>query len=243
MTTERLYLEEPTRKTALAKVTARLGGGFLLDRTVYHAADARYHHAQPCDRGHLLVEGHKLKLDRVACDRAGRLVHRASGPPPAVGAKAQLHLDAPRRHLQARAHTLMHLLVAALAEARSELVSRAEVVGGGEVRVAVKLREAPASAWPKLASRVKQMVDARLPVEASWKPRDDAEKASTPQGFAFGAIAPDEPVLRVVRIGDACILPCDAPLVERSSDVGAISVAPPTPARDSGVRLRLKVVA
>ncbi|HEX2022389.1 MAG TPA: hypothetical protein VHH36_06720, partial [Candidatus Thermoplasmatota archaeon] len=119
--TARLHLDEPTRKTALATVTAHAAGGFLLDRTVFHASDPGYHHAQPDDRGHVLADGHKLKIARVHWDR-GLLVHRTTGPLPGIGAKAQLHLDAERRDLQARAHALMHLLVAALAAERCELL-------------------------------------------------------------------------------------------------------------------------
>lgn len=236
--TQRLYWEDARRKTALANVTARYAGGFLLDKTLFHAADKRYHHAQPSDKGYLVAEGHKLKIDRVTLDK-GLPVHRTSGPVPSAGAKAQLHLDWDRRWLQARAHTAMHLLIAALVEQRAELLSQPEVVGGGEVRCVAKYREAPEKAWPKTVARVRQLVDARLPIETSWAPRDEIR--ATPQGVALAGIAPDEPTLRVVKIGTASLLPCDAPLVDHSWQVETIRESPPVPARE-GVRLRLKVV-
>jgi Ser-tRNA(Ala) deacylase AlaX len=233
--TQRLYLEDPRRKTALASVTAHAAGGFALDRTVFHAADPRYHHAQPCDRGHVVAEGHKLKIDKVGWDK-GRLVHRTHGPLPAVGAKAQLHLDAERRALQARAHALAHLALSALAALRAECVAQPEVVGGGEVRFAARLRSvAPAD----VARRVAQLAGARLPVEASWMPRDEAEKRAIPQAVPFARVAPEEPTLRVVRIGES-LVPCDAPLVERSSDVGEARWAPPV-VKDGVARLRARV--
>lgn len=239
--TQRLYWEDARRKTALANVTARYAGGFLLDKTVFHVADKRYHHAQPCDKGYLVAEGHKLKIDRVTLDK-GLLVHRTSGPVPAAGAKAQLHLDWDRRWLQARAHTMTHLLIAALVEARAEILAQPEVAGGGEVRCVAKFREAPEKAWPKVVSRVRQLVDARLPVEASWSPRDEAEKRVTPQAIALRAIAPEEPTLRLVKIGPTSVLPCDAPLVDHSWQVETFCEFPPLPAKEGGTRLRLKAV-
>jgi Ser-tRNA(Ala) deacylase AlaX len=237
--TRRLYWEEPARKTALAEVTSRRGGGFLLDRTLYHASLPSYHHAQPCDRGHVLAEGHKLKIHKVSW-RGGELVHLTGGPLPAPGAKAQLHLDAPRRLVQARAHTLMHLLLQALAEARATLLESPDVVGGGEVRARARFREAPAEAWGRVVAGVGRRVEARDAVEATWTPRDEAQRAPlTPQAVPLDAVAPGEPTLRLVRIGEN-LLPCDAPLVERSSDVGAFRAAPPQVASDGSARLRLK---
>lgn len=235
--TTRLYLEDARRKTALAVVTGQAGGGFTLDRTLFHVHDARYHHRQPCDRGHALVAGSKLKIVKVAWDARGLLVHRISGdaPLPPAGAKAQLHLDAPRRELQARAHTLMHVLLAALAEARAEHLEPVEVVGGGEVRCRVKARD-----LSKVEARVRELVATRAPIEISWMPRDEAAKRATPQHVPFSMVASDEPTVRMVRIGEWSALPCDAPLVEHVWQVGDVKFAPPQVTRE-GVRLRAKV--
>lgn len=235
--TQRLYLEDLRHKTALATVTSHAAGGFTLDRTVFHAPDARYHHLQPCDRGFVTAGGHKLKIHKVGWDR-GRLIHRTHGPMPPVDAKAQLSLDADRRALQARAHTLAHLALAALAQLRCECAIQPEVVGGGEVRFAARLRNV---APEDLAKRVAALVAARAVVETSWAPRDEAEKRATPQAVPFAMVAPDEPTLRMVKIGDSA-LPCDAPLVERSSDVGEFRVAPPV-AREGVTRMRYRIVA
>ncbi|MFA5860913.1 MAG: hypothetical protein WDA16_04395 [Candidatus Thermoplasmatota archaeon] len=239
--TQRLYLEDARRKTALATVTAHASGGFLLDKTVFHTPDWRYHHQQPCDRGHVIADGHKLKIHKVAWDQRARLIHRTDGPMPSIGAKAQLHLDADRRLVQARAHTLMHLLVQALSECRAQMLAQPEVVGGGEVRVDAKFREAPATAWPKVLSRTKQLVEARVDVVTQWLPRDDAARIVTPQAVPLGEIAPGEPTLRIVRIG-ASALPCDAPLVSHGWEVGEWRAALPQPAKEGSSRLRAKVV-
>lgn len=237
--TVRLYWEEPTRKTALATVTGRASGGFTLDRTVFHAADTRYHHLQPEDRGYVLVDGSKRKLERVFWDAKGRLVHRTAGPPPPVGAKAQLHLDAPRRELQARAHTAMHLLVAAVEEQRGTWLEAPRVVGGGEVRLAASFREAPQVALQKVLDATRRRIAERHPVAATWAPRDQAAREVSAHVVALGAVAPDEPTLRLVRCGDSC-LPCDAPLVEHAWQVGELRPTQYQPRAD-GVRWAVRV--
>jgi Ser-tRNA(Ala) deacylase AlaX len=234
--TQRLYLEDPRRKTALAEVIGHAAGGFVLDKTVFHAADARYHHAQPCDLGHVLAEGHKLKLDKVFWDSRGNLVHKTSGPLPAVGAKAQLHLDAPRREQNARAHAAMHLLIAALAEQRATLLEPPRVVGGGETRANVTLREDPRTALPRIVARANELAATREDVTATWTPRDDAAKL-----VALDDVAPDEPTLRIVRCGTHSTLPCDAPLVTNLRELGPLRLTLTQPGRQ-GVRFGVKAL-
>lgn len=238
--TQRLYWEDPHRKTALAAISGRYAGGFLLDKTVFHAADPSYHHDQPCDRGHVLAEGHKLKVDKVAV-RSGRLVHVTSGPIPASGAKAQLHLDADRRELQARAHAAMHLLVAAAGRERAEWIEPPRVVGGGEVRLTTRFREDPRAAIAKVVAFAQKLVDAREDVTALWAPRDEAAKLVTHHVVALDAVAPGEPTLRLVRCGHASTLPCDAPLVAHTWQVGTLRVTPLLQPREGGMRWGVKV--
>ncbi|HVM45328.1 MAG TPA: hypothetical protein VM582_05280 [Candidatus Thermoplasmatota archaeon] len=237
--TERLYWTSPTAKTAIATVTGHAAGGFTLDRTLYHAPLAGYHHAQPCDLGHVLADGHKLKLTKVFWDR-GRLVHRTDGPLPSVGARAQLHLDAPRRERQARAHAAMHLLISAAAEAHAAFGEAPRLVGGGEARLACRFREDPAVALPKVLARAQQLADARDDITARWAPRDEAAKLVTPGPVPLAAVMPDEPTLRLVQCGPRSLLPCDAPLVAHTWDVGPMKLALVQRKHD-GVRFGVKV--
>lgn len=241
MPTERLDWEDARRKTALASVAGHAGGGFLLDKSLFHAPRKDYHHLQPCDLGHVLAEGHKLKLDKVFRDEKGRLVHRTGGPLPAVGAKAQLHLDAPRRDLQARAHAAMHLLVAAVAECSGQLVAVPTVVGGGEVRLHARFREPPQAVLPRVVARAQQLVDAREPIAPLWATREDAARMVTHHVVALDAVAPGEPTLRLVRAGSRSLLPCDAPLVAYTHEVGRLKLTLFQP-RAEGVRFGVKVL-
>lgn len=237
---ERLDWQDPRRKTALATVTGHASGGFLLDKTLFHAASPSYHHAQPCDLGHVLAEGHKLKLDKVFVDARGHHVHKTSGPLPSVGAKAQLHLDAPRREIQARAHTLLHVALAALADQLGTLLDKPAVVGGGEVRLHARFREPPQAALPRVVARANEILASREDVTTLWAPRDEAGKLVTHTVVALDAVAPQEPTLRLVRCGARSVLPCDAPLVANLRDVGAAKLTLVQP-RGDGVRFGLKV--
>lgn len=238
--TTRLYLEDARRKTALAQITGHYAGGFQLDRSLYHAAHPSYHHKQPSDRGHLLADGHKVKINKVGWNRDA-LTHRTSAEQlPPIGAKAQLHLDADRRDLQARAHTVMHLLISAVTAERGELLTMPEVVGGGHVNAHAKFREAPQLALAKVLKRVQVVIAARVDVRAEWAARDDAAKRVTHHPVALDAVAPGEPTLRLVSIGDACTLPCDAPLIANTRDITSVTMGAPRVSHE-GVRWQWKV--
>lgn len=222
--TTRLYWESPRAKTALATVTGHRAGGFTLDRTIYHAALPGYHHDQPPDLGHVLAEGHKLKLIKVGWDR-GVLVHRTSGPLPAVGARAQLHLDAERRERQARAHAAMHLLVTATVESHGTLVEPPRIVGGGEARLHARFREPAKDVLPKVLSRAQGLADAREDISAKWAPREDAVKIASHMPVPWDDIMPGEPTLRLVQCGSKSLLPCDAPLCAHTWEIGEMTLA------------------
>lgn len=221
--TQRLYWDNARAKTALAVVTGHRAGGFTLDRTLYHAALPGYHHAQPCDLGHVLADGHKLKLTKVAWDR-GELVHRTDGPLPALGAKAQLHLDAERRERQARAHAAGHLLVTAVAENHGAIIEPPHVVGGGEARLVARFRERAADALPKVMERLRALVEAREDVVTRWAPRDDVPKLASHEPVPLADIMPGEPTLRLAQVGKRSLLPCDAPLCAHTWEVGELKL-------------------
>lgn len=238
--TTRLYWENPRALTALATVTAHAGGGFTLDRSIFHATLPSYHHAQPCDLGHVLAAGHKLKLTKVHWDPKGRLIHKTSGPLPAIGARAQLHLDDARRRIQARAHAAMHLAVTAAAENYATFVDEPFIVGGGEARITARFREDAKDVLPKVLARTQQLVDAREDVVARWATREEAAKLASHAPVPLDAIAPAEPTLRLVQCGKRSLLPCDAPLVAHTWEIGRLRLAL-VQRRQDAVRFGVKV--
>ena len=112
--TELLWLQEPQRRTSLAKVVARRGPSFVLDRSPFCPGTSEYRHPQPADKGEVWVGGDKRWLRRVAWHR-GELLHTLDGATPEPGQQVRCHLDVERREAAEDAHTAMHLVLSALA--------------------------------------------------------------------------------------------------------------------------------
>lgn len=217
------YWEHPTKKTLLTEVAFARASEVALARSIYYASRPDYAHKAPTDRGHMLAEGHKLKIDRVRW-QDGALLHRVTGPPPAKGAKVQAHLDWPRRHETMRAHAVMHLLFAAVPAVGRGTVVSAEVAGGGRVKATLRLRDASPAALARLVATLNGWIGERLDVVPEFAPRDATERVATPQHVPLSAIAPAEPSLRLVRIGERSVLPCDGPHVANTRELGGVAI-------------------
>jgi Ser-tRNA(Ala) deacylase AlaX len=227
--TERLWISDPKRTTALCKVTAVRGGSFALDRTLFAPASRSHRHPQPADQGTVWWEGEKRWLERVA-ERDGQVWHTVRGAVPPVGTGLNCHLDQGRRELMSRAHTAMHLLIKALQDAGAPpLVADPEVKGGGNVRLELGRPVAPAL----LAGVLKQAnawVAADLAVSRGFVPRGLEARTLDAQSFHPPDPYPGPPdTLTAVRIGNVCAYPCDGTHVDRTGRIGRIVVTEARP--------------
>ncbi|MCA1818498.1 MAG: hypothetical protein LC620_00335 [Halobacteriales archaeon] len=222
--TERLWLTEPRRSTALARVVAVRGRAFALDRSLFAPKSLSHRHPQPHDQGTVWWEGEKRRLERVF-ERDGSLWHLLRGTVPARGAELNIHLDADRRMLASRAHTAMHLLLKALAiSGAPPLVADPEVKGGGNIRMELAASVAPRALAEALA-QANRWAEGSHAVRREFVPRGaevglDAQRFQPPDPFPGPA-----DVLAVVRIDGVCAYPCDGTHVERTAQVGRIVVA------------------
>jgi Ser-tRNA(Ala) deacylase AlaX len=215
---EKLWLTDPRRRTALAKVTRVKGGAFALDRCLFAPTSHLHRHPQPKDVGTVWFEGEKRILVDVR-ERDGFVWHRLRGFTPPVGAQLNCHLDADRRLAASRAHTAMHLLVRALG---ATMVRDPEVKGGGHFRLeldapipAKDLAQAlaQANAWVAEGHRVTRE---HLPRSAAHL--IDAQRFQPPDPH------PGPEVLTVARIDGVCAYPCDGTHVDNTRDVGRIVI-------------------
>jgi Ser-tRNA(Ala) deacylase AlaX len=71
--------------------------------------------------------------------------------------------------------------------------------------------------------------------------REDAARFGSPQPWPLSEVDPAEPTLRVVRIGDVSTLPCDAPHVESTREIGRF-VLPEAERRGEATRLLARVL-
>ncbi len=215
MGTERLWLTELRRSTALAKVIAVRGRAFAVDRSLFAPTSRTYRHSQPQDQGTVWVGGEKRRMMR-SFERDGMLWHELRGTRPDVGETAQCQLDRERRDAASRGHTAMHLALAALAQAKAPpLVADPEVKGGGQFRFELQRAVTP-DILAAVRKRVLQWAAQDFPVTREHWPRGSAAKVLTPQNFDPPDAFPGPEVLEAVRIDGVCAYPCDGTHLERT---------------------------
>lgn len=240
--TELLWLQEPQRRTSLAKVEAVRGPSFTLDRSIFCPGTSEYRHPQPADRGEVWVGGDKRWLRRVGWHR-GELRHELDGAVPKKGEQVRCHLDVERREGIEEAHTAMHLVLSALARARSAVFTdQARVQGGRHFGLVVRRDSFEPQAMADALEQANAAAARKLEVTLDHAPRDALHRVDA-QPFSDKLEHPGpEATLRIVRIGDASALPCDGTLRSTTSGLGRIVLQAHRP--DAlGVVLQFKVDA
>jgi len=221
--TELLYLEHPSRRAALAKVTALRGEAFLLDRSLFHPGTSAYAHPQPADRGEVWLGGDKRNLRRASWDR-GELRHALDGAVPERGQPVRCLLDAERRARVEAAHTAMHLVLSALARgSRVVLAAPPRVQAHAQFRLALRAEGFVLEVLAEALGAANGAVSRKLEVHVEHTTRDairhvDAQPLPDGPGFP----GPDD-VLRIVRIGEASALPCDGTFLTTTAGLGRIT--------------------
>jgi Ser-tRNA(Ala) deacylase AlaX len=241
--TELLWLQEPARRTCLARVTAVRGQGFLLDRSLFcPGSPSPYRHPQPADRGEVWLGGDKRWLARVAWHR-GELLHFLDGAVPKRGDQVRCHLDAQRRGACEDAHTAMHLVLSALVRARAGavLTDEGRVQGGRHFALAVRQDTFEPKAIAEALARANEAAARPLEVTLEHATRD-ALHGVDPQPFVDREAFPgDAATLRIVRIGDASALPCDGTLRTTTQGLGRVVLAAARPdARGMALQFRVE---
>lgn len=220
---ERLWLTDPRRATCLATVTEVRGDAVAVDRALFAPRSRALRHPQPADDGTVWLQGEKRRLARVE-ERGGRVWYALRGVVPPVGTELRCELDADARGRTSRAHTAMHLLLAAARElGLPPMTADPEVRGEGHVRLTFAWPVAP-PVLADLLRRVRAWVEADRPVQRSFATRAEAERVATPQGFQPPDPVPGGDVVPLVHVEGACVHPCDGTHAERTGRVGSVSV-------------------
>ncbi len=218
----RLWETEPRRRTCLATVTAVSGDAFTLDSCLFRPRTRAYRHGQRADQGTVWIRGEKRRLTTVYEQKA-QVWHRLRGTVPQVGDQLNCHLDAQRRDEDSRAHTALHLMLAALQrQAGARLAADPEVKGGGKFRIDL----AEAFVAPKVLAgalaQVNAWVDANHAVHRFHVARDEAIHHLDPQPFADEPYPGPPTSLSAVEIEGVCRYPCDGTHAARTQDVGRV---------------------
>lgn len=231
---ERLWLTEPRRGTCLATVTQVRGDAFCVDRALFAPRSRALRHPQPADRGTVWLQGEKRRLRSVE-ERGGRVWYTLRGTVPGLGSEVQCELDADARDDASRAHTAMHLLLAAANEVGTPpMAADPEVRGDGHVRLTFAWPLAPAS-LAALLQRVQAWVEADRPVQRAFAPRAEADRFATPQQFQPPDPVPGGDVVPLVRVEGVCVHPCDGTHADRTGRLGRVVVVHAEAGRDGFV--------
>ncbi len=217
--TERLFLDQPTLRSAGATVLASAETGIVLDRTIFYARSG----GQPGDTGVLRWDGGETPIADTIKGEGETILHLpapgAALPPPGAAVTAEIDWD--RRHKLMRMHTAMHLLCS--------LIKGAAVTGGSvgadRSRLDFDLPNPPPK--EEIEAGLNALIEADLPVNIEWV--DEAVLDSDPGLVRTMSVSPPRGMgrLRLMRIGDDALVdlqPCGGTHVSRTGEIGRMSV-------------------
>ena len=218
--TEKLFLDEPRRRTVTATVLASSAAGIVLDRTIFYARSG----GQPGDVGVLRWDGNETAIADTVKGDGETIVHLpapdAALPP--VGATVEGEIDWDRRHKLMRMHTAMHLLCS--------LIKGAAVTGGSvgadRSRLDFDLPNPPPK--EQIEAGLNALIEADHPVRIEWV--DEAVLDTNPDLVRTMSVAPPRGTgrLRLMRIGEGetqvDLQPCGGTHVARTGEIGRIVV-------------------
>jgi misacylated tRNA(Ala) deacylase len=159
--TEPLFVAEPYRKSATARVIAQTDeGGLILDRTIFYARGG----GQPGDSGTLDWEGARIAIATTIKGDEGAIILVPAEPCilPPVGAETEHRLDWHLRYGHMRIHTALHLLSVVL-----PYPVTGGAIGHDKGRLDFDMPDSPDDP-AVIEGRLNAFVTRDLPVSADW---------------------------------------------------------------------------
>jgi misacylated tRNA(Ala) deacylase len=219
MTTDRLFLSEPYRKSASATVVGLTDeGGLVLDRTIFYARGG----GQPGDSGVLDWDGGRIPIATAVKGDGDAivLVPAEAVTLPPVGATVGQRLDWDRRYGHMRIHTALHLLSVVI-----PLPVTGGAVGADKGRLDFDMPETPEDK-ALLEGRLNALVSRDLPVSEDWI--TEAELDANPTLVKTMSVQPPRGAgrIRLIRIGEGGeqvdLQPCGGTHVQRTGEIGKL---------------------
>jgi len=218
--TQRVFQDEPSRRSIQASVVSAGPEGVVLDRTVFYARGG----GQPGDTGVLRWEGGEVAVTDTVKGEGETILHLvpADALLPPVGVTVEAEIDWDRRHAMMRMHTAMHLLCS--------LIKGAAVTGGqvgaDKSRLDFDLPNPPAK--EAIETELNALIAADLPVRIEWV--DESVLDTDPGLVRTMSVQPPRGTgrLRLMRIGtDEALVdlqPCGGTHVSRTGEIGPIRI-------------------
>lgn len=222
--TEPLFMTDPYRKSASARVTAQTEeGGIILDRTIFYPRAG----GQPGDSGTLLLGDQRIEIATAVKGEGGAIVllPAEAVTVPAVGAEVEQRLDWDRRYGHMRIHTALHLLSVVL-----PFPVTGGAIGYDKGRLDFDMPDMPdADERAILEGRLNALVTRDLAVTEEWI--TEAELDAQPGLVKTMSVQPPRGAgrIRLVRIGDGAgqvdLQPCGGTHVARTAEIGKLVIA------------------
>jgi misacylated tRNA(Ala) deacylase len=216
-----LFRDDAYAKSCTATVTAiNDRGGIILDQTVFYATAG----GQPGDKGTLSLKDRGIAIATAVYDDAKNVVHvPAEGQQlPSVGDQVTVTLDWVNRHRIMRAHTMMHLLCAAVPFA----VTGSSLTDDGG-RIDFDIPEGQIPDRTELATRINGWISEDHPVTTRWI--TDEELDANPELVRTMFVKPPRGTgkVRLVLIGSdgkIDLQPCGGTHVKSTGEIGPVAV-------------------
>lgn len=222
--TDPLYLSDPYRKSATARITALTDeGGIVLDRTIFYPRAG----GQPGDSGTLSLGDNRIAIATAVKGEGGSIVllpAEAVTLPP-IGAEVEQRLDWDRRYGHMRIHTALHLLSVVL-----PFPVTGGAIGHDKGRLDFDMPDMPdADERAILEGRLNALVTRDLAVTEEWI--TEAELDAQPGLVKTMSVQPPRGAgrIRLVRIGQGAaqvdLQPCGGTHVARTAEIGKLVIA------------------
>ncbi|WP_297619758.1 alanyl-tRNA editing protein [uncultured Roseicyclus sp.] len=217
--TEPLFVAEPYRKSATARVIAQTDeGGLILDRTIFYARGG----GQPGDSGTLDWEGGRIAIATTIKGDGGAIILVPAEPCilPPVGAETEHRLDWHLRYGHMRIHTALHLLSVVL-----PYPVTGGAIGHDKGRLDFDMPDSPDDP-AVIEGRLNAFVTRDLPVSADWI--SEAELDANPGLVKTMSVQPPRGAgrIRLIRIGAGStqvdLQPCGGTHVARTGEIGKL---------------------
>lgn len=221
MTTQTLFLDDPYRTSATARVIGQSEeGGVILDRTIFYARGG----GQPGDSGTLIWDGGRIPIATAVKGEGGAIVLVPSEPTalPPVGAEVEQRLDWDRRLGHMRIHTALHLL---------SVVIPLPVTGGAIAADKGRLdfhMPHPPEDKKILEGQLNALITRDLGVSVDWITEEELD--ANPSLVKILSVQPPRGAgkIRLVRIGDekgqVDLQPCGGTHVARTAEIGKLTI-------------------
>ncbi len=219
--TDTIYSTDAYAKTmdAVVVATDNDDGRVLLDRTVFYPGGG----GQPNDVGALWIADDRLDVVRVTADRDG-VWHWIDGPIPSTGTSLRGELDWGRRYNLMRTHTAMHAMCGVIWR-RYEVPVTGGNMDVGEGRLDFELPNWNPDDKPEVEAELNAELVARLDVEVSFLPREEADMDPSLIRTKVSLLPPGLQTVRVIDIVGLDRQADGGTHVDSTGEVGTITLA------------------